>query len=301
MKLASFRSITALPAETGREARLGLVFGERVVAVAALDESLPATMAELCRRGPAELRQIAAVADSSERAINALSMALDEVELLAPLPRPGKIVAVGVNYAGHAAEQNREPPDHPVLFAKLTTAVVGPDADIRWDPQLTQAVDLEAELAVIIGRSCRRVAPAQALDHVLGYTCLNDVSARDLQYADRQFVRAKSLDTFCPMGPWLVTPDEAGDPQRLRVRSLVNGEVMQDASTAEMIFGVAELISFCSQAFTLEPGDILATGTPAGVGWFRHPQRTLHDGDELVIDIERIGRLRNVCREERAR
>jgi len=200
--------------------------------------------------------------------------------------------------ATHAAEGKRDAPDHPVLFAKLPTSVVGHGAEIRWSTRLTQAVDFEAELAVVIGETCRRAAESEALAYVAGYTCLNDVSARDLQYSDKQFVRAKSLDTFCPMGPWLVTADEIADPQALRVRCLVNGEVMQDASTAEMIFGVAALVSFCSQAFTLEPGDVIATGTPSGVGWFRDPKRLLHDGDEVVVDIEHVGRLVNRCREE---
>jgi 2-keto-4-pentenoate hydratase/2-oxohepta-3-ene-1,7-dioic acid hydratase in catechol pathway len=299
MKLASFRLAAALPAGSDRGPRLGLVLDDGVVPVAELDESLPASMAELCLREPAAVHEIATVAATSE-AVTRRAIPFDEVELLAPVPRPGKIVAVGVNYRSHAAEQNREPPDHPVLFAKLTTSVIGPGATISWDPQLTQAVDYEAELAVVIGRTCRRVEPAQALEFVLGYTCLNDVSARDLQYADRQFVRAKSLDTFCPMGPWLVTPDELGDPQALQIRSLVNGEVRQDASTADMLFGVAELISFCSRAFTLEPGDVLTTGTPAGVGWFREPRQMLHDGDEVAIEIEGIGRLTNLCRERAA-
>jgi 2-keto-4-pentenoate hydratase/2-oxohepta-3-ene-1,7-dioic acid hydratase in catechol pathway len=209
---------------------------------------------------------------------------LADLELLAPVPRPGKIVAVGVNYASHGTEQAKEPPDHPVLFAKLPTAVVGDGAEIRWSPALTQAVDFEAELAVVIGRTCRRVSESEALSFVAGYTCLNDVTARDLQYSDRQFVRGKSLDTFCPMGPWLVTASEIEDPQALRLRCLVNGEVMQDASTSEMVFGVAALVSFCSQAFTLEPGDVIATGTPAGVG-------PLAPGDRVIFAIEGIGEL----------
>ncbi len=300
MKLASFRLAAALPAEPGREPRLGLVFEDGVAPVAALDESLPGSMAALCARDPATLEtvhEIATVAATSGT-LTARRIPFDEVELLAPVPRPGKVVAVAVNYRSHGTEQDREPPDHPVLFAKLTTAVVGPGAQISWDPRLTQAVDYEAELAVVIGRTCRRVDVAHALEYVLGYTCLDDVSARDLQYADRRFMRAKSLDTFCPMGPWLVTPDEIGDTQALRIRCLVNGEVRQDASTADMVFGIAELIAFASQAFTLEPGDVLATGTPAGVGWFREPKQMLRDGDEVAVDIERIGRLTNVCREE---
>ncbi|HUR17092.1 MAG TPA: fumarylacetoacetate hydrolase family protein [Candidatus Limnocylindrales bacterium] len=212
------------------------------------------------------------------------------------IERPGKIVCVGVNYRAHASEQNRESPDHPVLFAKFPTAFIRDGEEIVWDPALTQAVDFEAELAVVIGRTARRVSEAEALDYVAGYTCLNDVSARDLQYSDKQFVRGKSLDTFAPIGPWVVTPDEVGDPGSLRIRCLVNGEVMQDSNTNDLIFGVPQLISFCSQAFTLEPGDVIATGTPSGVGWFRDPKSMLKDGDDVVVEIERIGRLTNRCR-----
>jgi len=226
---------------------------------------------------------------------------LSEVKLVAPLiDRPGKIVAVAVNYQSHGTEQNREPPNHPVVFAKFPSAIIGPGDAIRWSRTLTQAVDFEAELAVVIGRTCRRVGAESALDYVAGYTCLNDVSARDLQYSDKQFTRAKSLDTFCPIGPWLVTPDEIPDPQDLDIRCIVNGEVLQDSNTSDMVFGVAELISFCSQAFTLEPGDVIATGTPGGVGWFREPKRMLKDGDEVVVEIEGIGRLVNHCVEEDA-
>ena len=295
MKLVSYRTPSAFAGEPGRDARLGIVEGESVVAAASLAHGVPGTMADFLAGWPDSLAVLQAAyraADQPE------TVALNEVELLAPVPRPGKIVAAGVNYASHAAEQKRVMPDHPVLFAKLTTAVIGHGAEIRWDPTFTQAVDFESELAVVIGKSCRRVDEADALAYVAGYTCLNDVSARDLQYSDKQFVRGKSLDTFGPMGPWLVTADEIADPQALRVRCLVNGEVMQDASTAEMLFGVAYLVSFCSQAFTLEPGDVIATGTPAGVGWFRDPRRMLHDGDEVVVDIEHVGRLVNRCREE---
>jgi 2,4-didehydro-3-deoxy-L-rhamnonate hydrolase len=295
MKLVSYRTPSAFTGEPGREARLGIVEGEAVVATASLGHGVPGTMADLLADWPEQLQVLQAAyraADQPE------TFALNSVELLAPVPRPGKIVAAGVNYATHAAEGKRDAPDHPVLFAKLPTSVIGHGADIRWSTQLTQSVDFEAELAVVIGRTCRRADESEALAYVAGYTCLNDVSARDLQYSDKQFVRAKSLDTFCPMGPWLVTADEIADPQALRVRCLVNGEVMQDASTAEMIFGVAALVSFCSQAFTLEPGDVIATGTPSGVGWFRDPKRLLHDGDEVVVDIEHVGRLVNRCREE---
>jgi 2-keto-4-pentenoate hydratase/2-oxohepta-3-ene-1,7-dioic acid hydratase in catechol pathway len=277
------------------DGRLAVLVDDRVEATQSLGASLPATMAELLAGLPATLNDMrAALTEVAPAAVE-----LADVRLMAPVPRPGKIIAVGLNYRSHAAEQDRPAPESPVIFAKFPTAVIGDGAEITWDPSLTQAVDYEAELAVVIGRRCRLVEPEGALEHVLGYTCLNDVTARDLQYADRQFTRAKSLDTFCPIGPALVTADEVGDPGALRLRCLVNGEARQDASTAEMVFGIAELISFCSRAFTLEPGDVIATGTPAGIGWFRQPRLMLHDGDEVVVEIERVGRLVNVCREVR--
>ena len=224
------------------------------------------------------------------------SRPLAETELLAPVGRPGKIVAVGRNYADHAAEQGVATADDPILFTKYSSAVIGDGADIVWRAGDTAQVDYEAELAVVIGTTARDIPLERALDHVLGYTCLDDVSARDLQFGDGQWIRGKSLDTFCPMGPWLVTADEIPDPQALRIRCLVDGEVVQDASTSQMLHGVAALIAFCSRFFTLDPGDVIATGTPAGVGVFRKPPRFLADGNEVVIEIESIGSLTNRCR-----
>ena len=298
MRLVSYRTPAAFSDEPGRAERLGVLLGERVLPADVLTDGAIVTMGDLLAGAP----------DSVERLRQTISLALvgpttglaiGDLELLAPVPRPGKVVAVGVNYRSHADEQGREAPEAPVIFAKFASSIIGSGAAVQWDPRLTQAVDAEAELAVVIGRTCRRAARAQALEHVLGYTCLNDVSARDLQYADRQFTRAKSLDTFTPMGPALVTADEVGDPQALAIRGYVNGELRQSASTAEMIFGVAELIEFCSRAFTLEPGDVIATGTPAGVGWFREPKKMLADGDEMVVELEGIGRLANTCQELR--
>lgn len=276
---------------------LAIVQDARLITARELGPLAPATMDELIADWESG---IARLAEGAAHLPAGAGSPLDEARLLAPLPRPRKIACAGVNYRMHAAEQNRDAPDHPVIFAKFATSVIGPGEDIRWSPRLTQAVDFEAELAVVIGRSCRWVSVESALDYVAGYTCLNDVSARDLQYADRQFVRAKSLDTFCPMGPWLVSADEIPDPQALTIRCIVNGEVMQDANTSDMVFGVAELVSFCSQAFTLEPGDVIATGTPGGVGWFREPKRMLKNGDEVVVEIGRVGRLVNRCVEEQA-
>jgi 5-carboxymethyl-2-hydroxymuconate isomerase len=214
---------------------------------------------------------------------------------LAPLA-PSKIVAVGLNYLDHVRETGMQLPAEPLIFTKFPTSVIGDEADIVVDASLTERVDWEVELAVVIGRRARRVTPATALEHVAGFTVANDVSARDLQFRDGQWVRGKSLDTFCPLGPVVVTPDEIDDVQRLALRTRVNGDTVQDSSTAEMIFPVAELIAYCSRSFTLEPGDVLLTGTPWGCGEFMTPRRSLQPGDVVEVEIDGIGTLRNTVR-----
>jgi 2-keto-4-pentenoate hydratase/2-oxohepta-3-ene-1,7-dioic acid hydratase in catechol pathway len=277
---------------------LGVVVGDRWLPASEMIADGPATMGELIAGGPETLARLR---DSiAGAAIEDRGRALASADLLAPVPRPGKIVAIGRNYREHTAEEGVEPPAAPLIFAKWPSSVVGPGADVTWDPALSAQVDYEAELAVVIGRTARRVSVAEALDHVLGYTCLNDVSARDIQFGDGQWVRGKSLDTFCPMGPVLVTADEIGDPQDLAICCTVGGERVQDARTSAMYFGVAEIISYCSRSFTLDPGDVIATGTPGGVGVFRDPPRFLGDGDRVAVEIERIGRLENVCRFDRS-
>ena len=212
-----------------------------------------------------------------------------------PIDRPGKIIAVGLNYRDHAEEQARDTPAAPMLFAKWATALIGPDDPIML-PSITSTVDFEGELGVVIGERVKRVSKENALDVVRGYICVNDVSARDLQRADKQYTRSKSLDTFCPVGPRLVPRDDVGDPGSLAIRTTVNGETMQEASTAQLIFDVPTLNEYISQAITLEPGDLICTGTPSGVGEFRDPPRYLADGDEVVVEIERVGALRNPVR-----
>jgi 2-keto-4-pentenoate hydratase/2-oxohepta-3-ene-1,7-dioic acid hydratase in catechol pathway len=214
-----------------------------------------------------------------------------------PIERPGKIVAVGLNYRDHADEGGRDAPERPLLFAKWPTALIGPDEPIVV-PAITSAPDFEGELGVVIGERVKGVSEENALEAVRGYICVNDVTARDLQDADGQFTRSKSLDTFCPVGPRLVPAAEVGDPGDLRIRTLVNGEVMQDSSTSQLLFSVPSLIAFVSQAITLEAGDLICTGTPSGVGVFRDPPVYLQDGDEVVIEIERVGTLRNPVRRE---
>lgn len=225
-----------------------------------------------------------------EASVDGTPLPYDDVELLAPVPRPGKIVCVGLNYRDHAAETGKPVPTEPVLFAKFANSVVGDGAEVDI-PEATEEVDWEAELGVVIGRRASRVPVDESLEHVAGYTCMNDLSARDLQRRGGQWTRGKAIDGFLPMGPWLVTPDEVGDPQQLSVRCIVDGEVMQDSSTAQMVFGVAELVSVISQTMTLEPGDCIATGTPPGVGMAMTPPRFLRPGDVVVVEIERLGRL----------
>jgi 2,4-didehydro-3-deoxy-L-rhamnonate hydrolase len=208
-----------------------------------------------------------------------------------PIDRPGKIVCVGLNYRDHAEEQGVELPAEPLLFAKWQTALIGPGDPIVIPP-LVERCDYEAELGVVIGARVSRVSRENALEAVRGYVCANDVSARDLQFKDGQWTRGKSPDTFCPVGP-LVPPAEVGDPHTLRIRALVNGEALQDSTTANLIFGVDEVISHITRTTTLEPGDLVLTGTPAGVGAFRDPQRFLQPGDEVTIEIERVGELTN--------
>ena len=232
--------------------------------------------------------------NAREAAAAAHAIPLSDVSLLAPILKPGKIIAIGLNYLDHCLEQGKTPPERPTIFTKFSTAVNHPDGEIRWDPMLTQEVDYEAELAVIIGKRAYRVNEADAYDYVAGYTCLNDVTARDLQRSDKQWVRGKSLDTFAPMGPVMITADELPDPHGLDIRCWVNGELRQDSNTDQLIHTVPGLIAFCSHAFTLEPGDIITTGTPGGVGVFRHPPIFLKPGDEIVVEIESIGRLRSL-------
>jgi 2-keto-4-pentenoate hydratase/2-oxohepta-3-ene-1,7-dioic acid hydratase in catechol pathway len=222
----------------------------------------------------------------------------EDVELLAPVEAPEKVVCVGLNYAEHVEEGGQERPENPVLFSKFPTSITGPDSAIAWDPDLTGEVDYEVELALVIGEEARRVDPGNAREHVAGYTVANDVSARDLQFADDQWIRGKSLDTFCPLGPSIVTGDELDDPGACSLWTDLNGERLQESTTDDLIFGIETLVSFCSDAFTLKPGDVILTGTPPGVGAFRDPPVYLDDGDEVTVGIEGVGELTNHCAHE---
>ena len=222
------------------------------------------------------------------------------VTVRAPIARPGKIICIGLNYHDHCREQSVAPPDYPMLFSKFANAVADPGVAVMR-PRATEKLDLECELAVVIGRRASRIGREDALDAVFGYTVLNDVTMRDLQREDRQWLRAKGSDGFAPMGPAVVTADEVADPQDLRMQSAVNGETWQDSTTAEMVFDVATIVAFASRTITLEPGDVIATGTPAGVGHYQDPPRYLRDGDVMRCEIEGIGAIENPVVDESPR
>jgi 2-keto-4-pentenoate hydratase/2-oxohepta-3-ene-1,7-dioic acid hydratase in catechol pathway len=267
----------------GADRSLAVVEGDRV---APLELDGIATVDDLINAGPPAL-------DAARTAAREGGEPLQRGMLDAPLRAPSKIACVGLNYHDHCRETGMAAPERPLIFAKFPSSLVGPDAAIDWPDGLTEQVDWEVELAAVIGRRIRHAPETEALDAIFGYTAANDVSARDLQFADQQWVRAKSIDSFCPLGPVIVTPDEFGDPQDKRLATRVNGETMQDSTTAEMIFGVAEIVSFLSRACTLEPGDLILTGTPWGVGGFRDPPVFLKPGDTVEIEVEGVGLLAN--------
>lgn len=216
----------------------------------------------------------------------------DEITFLPVVTGPQKIVCVGLNYRRHAQESGLPVPEYPVYFPKYANSLIGHGADVVV-PAITQEVDYEVELAVIVGRRCKAVSADEALSHVFGYAVANDLSARDLQRRTHQWTYGKAIDGFLPLGPWLVTADEVGDPQKLRLRCLVNGQVRQDSNTADMVFTVAEIISDLSQVMTLEPGDVILTGTPEGVALGMNPSPWLQHGDNVVCEIDGLGRLVN--------
>lgn len=236
------------------------------------------------------------VRERVEHLINSAStrdlLPLDSVRLTAPIPRPPKILCIGLNYRDHAIESKMEIPSVPTVFAKFSNAVIGPNDPIVLSTA-TQKPDYEAEFAVVIGRKAKRISSSTWRDYVFGYTILNDVSARDVQLATSQWTVGKSFDTFAPIGPHIVTADEISDPHVLDIRLSIGGETLQHSNTRELIFKVPDLIEYLSRAMTLEPGDIISTGTPAGVGLGRNPQRWLRPREEVVIEIEKIGTLRN--------
>jgi acylpyruvate hydrolase len=286
MKLVTFK-------HAGDRMRLGALVegdgGPAVVDLQGVDAGLPDNMIAFLAGGEAaRSRAERAVREAPAQA----RLPLGSVELCAPIPLPGKIICIGQNYAAHAAESNSPPPPYPIIFAKYSNTVTAPGGPIRL-PRITEQVDYEAELGVVIGRRAFRVPESEALNYVGGYLPFNDVSARDYQRLTSQWTIGKTFDTFAPMGPALVTADEVPDPQNLDVRLSIGGEVLQSGNTSDMIFSVAHLIAFASAVMTLEPGDIIATGTPPGVGFARKPPRWLRAGDVVRIEISGLGVLEN--------
>ncbi len=217
----------------------------------------------------------------------------DRVRLLAPVASPPKIICLGLNYRDHAAEQDKQPPEEPIIFMKPHTTIIGPEESIL-KPEFVKELDYEAEFAVIIGKRGKDITVENARDHIFGYTCFNDVSARDIQFRDKQWTRGKSFDTFAPMGPCITIADQIGDPSNLRIRTRVNGELRQNSSTRNMVFNVYQIVHELSRVMTLEPCDVIATGTPAGVAFAMKPKpKFLSPGDIVEIEIENIGALRN--------
>jgi len=222
-----------------------------------------------------------------------LRIPVQSATFLPSVLHPSKIIAIGLNYLDHANEGNAEIPKTPLVFTKFSNSLIGHNQEICWDQDITKQVDYEAELAVVIGEVVHKCSVQEANDYIWGYTCANDVSARDLQFGDGQWVRGKSLDTFCPLGPWIVRSEEMDFPNSLKIQCRVNGKVMQESNTEKMIFSIPELVSFLSNHFTLFPGDIILTGTPDGVGAFRKPPVYLKHGDTVDVEIESIGCLSN--------
>ncbi len=285
----------------GHEHRLGALVGERVVDLTAAQAGrrpgapVFSELRALLEAGPDVWARLAT--DLATKEWEPFVRPLAGLKLDAPV-RPSKIVAVGQNYFDHVREQNAVLPERPILFAKFPTTIIGAGDEIRWDPGLSADIDWEAELAVVIGRPARRVRAEDAYEVVFGYTVANDVTARDLQKGDGQWVRGKSLDTFCPLGPWIVSRDEVPEPHGLPIRTRVNGALMQDSRTDQLIFRIPTLIEFITRAFTLLPGDIILTGTPPGVGAYRKPPVFLKNGDVVTVEVETIGALTNPCRTE---
>lgn len=289
MRLATYQD--------GTIQRVGAIYGGNLIDLSAFAHDMQTLIAD----GASLLEQVRSMIETADTVPVAVShVPLDDVSLLAPIPRPRKnIVCLGKNYAEHARETARvhgRPetiPDHPIFFTKAVTAINHPSGTIPYDPAVSTELDWEVELACIIGRRGKNIRPEEAMDYVFGYTVFNDITARDMQRRHRQFFKGKSLDGSAPLGPWIVTADELPDPHNLGLRLRVNGETMQDGNTNQMIFPIPDLLAVLSQGMTLEPGDILATGTPAGVGMAMEPPRFLQPGDLIEAEIDGIGMLCN--------
>lgn len=264
---------------------LGVVRGDQIFSLTAIDpETYPPCIKTFIERG-----------NTVPSLEGQLSFSLDSVEIDVPIASPEKIICVGLNYIDHCHETGMEPPKSPVIFSKYANALTGHHTAVEI-PVNSSEVDFEAELAIVIGKEAKRVSEEEAEDYVFGYTIMNDVSARDLQFADGQWSRGKTADTFAPTGPYVVTRDEISDPHNLAISLTLNGETMQDSNTSNLIFNISQIVSFLSQSMTLRPGDLIATGTPPGVGMGRSPKVWLKDGDKMDVMIEKIGTLSNYVR-----
>ena len=276
--------------ETPAGPRAAVLEGDALVDVHAANPALPVTVRGLLEAGPQTLQ----AAEQVARREKTFTQPVAGTKLLPPLPDPHKIICLGLNYRDHAAESGSPIPKEPILFSKYTTALVGPGDNIVLPP-VSKEVDYEAELVIVVGKRGRNISPAAAPGYVAGYTVGNDVSARDWQLRKdgKQWMVGKTFDTFAPTGPFLVTADEAIDPHALPIRLRLNGQIMQDSNTSQMIFGVGAILAYLSQVLTLEPGDLIFTGTPPGVGFARKPPVFLKGGDLVEVEIEGIGILRN--------
>ena len=312
--------------ESGRQPRLGVVEGDSVVDVRVVLDVIskrrisrtlaarpavkmavkalagggmpPRDMIELLARGPEWRKALSVLAGAlaqatdPERAPKGMFTPLAFARLRAPIARPGKITCVGLNYADHAHEQGIEPPKSPIFFLKSNNTICGPGDPIVL-PANSEQPDYEAEFAVVIGKGGKNISEEDAYEHVAGYMILDDVTARDMQHGDKQWFRGKSCDTFAPTGPWITTADEISDPHNLRISLTLNGQTMQDSNTSNLIFKVPFLISYLSKSLTWEPGDVISTGTPPGVGVFRKPPVFIKNGDTISVTVEKLGTLTN--------
>ena len=279
MKLATFTHAGST--------RIGAVIGEELLDLSSALPDLPRTLIGVLEVGPPALASIA-----SAEARSGHRLALADVELQAPIPRPGKVLAIGVNYADHIAEMGRQKPDHPTVFNKQITCINGPRAPIHL-PRVSSALDYECELAFVIGRRCRHVPKERAREVIAGFCVMNDVTVRDWQVHTPTWTMGKSFDTHGPFGPWLTTADAVPDPHALDLRTWVNGELRQNSNTRNLVFNCYDLVAYLSTAFTLEVGDVISTGTPGGVAAAMKPPRWLHAGDVVRIEIEQLGALEN--------
>jgi 2-keto-4-pentenoate hydratase/2-oxohepta-3-ene-1,7-dioic acid hydratase in catechol pathway len=283
MKIATF--------SVGEDQHIGILQGESIISLTALNvEEFPPCLKTFIERNNELGARVKQLIEESDNDIG--TFPLSDVRILPPLSQPEKIICVGLNYIDHCKETGMEPPSSPVIFSKYANAIIGHNEAVEI-PVNSNEVDFEAELVIVIGKEAKCVSVEEANDYVFGYTIMNDISARDLQFSDGQWSRGKTADTFAPIGPVVVTHDEVGDPHNLKISLELNGEMMQDSNTNNLIFTVPQIISFLSQSMTLKPGDLIATGTPPGVGMGRNPKVWLKNGDQMNVTIEKIGTLSN--------